>query len=430
MTHGYIDNPETRQIGKNIELYAVKKNSAEFPIEIGLNPIYTSEGNLTLTAIVDITYKKKIETRFRLMFEAFPNAVILVNSKGKIEMANKLAKIQFGYTNEELINSNLETLIPERFRNKHQSYIEMFQNNPKSRMMGYGRNLFALKKDGTEFPVEIGLNLIPLENEDYILASIINITERKKQEELIKAQNLELKKSEQELKELNVTKDKFFSIIAHDLKNPFNIILGYSDLLSDDFEYYNDKDKIKFISEINRSAKTTFNLLENLLTWAQSQQGKIKIQKENLNLLELVQMAVTPYTPNSRNKNITIEIDITENKIILADKYTMSTVISNLINNAVKFTPENGKIKITSSVNLSWVEIFIEDTGVGMSKNQQNNLFNINNKNNSTLGTNKESGTGLGLMLCKEFVEKNNGTIQVKSKIGRGSIFIIKLPIK
>ena len=201
-------------------------------------------------------------------------------------------------------------------------------------------------------------------------------------------------------------------------------------MLSDDFEYYNDKDKIKFISEINRSAKTTFNLLENLLTWAQSQQGKIKIQKENLNLLELVQMAVTPYTPNSRNKNITIEIDITENKIILADKYTMSTVISNLINNAVKFTPENGKIKITSSVNLSWVEIFIEDTGVGMSKNQQNNLFNINNKNNSTLGTNKESGTGLGLMLCKEFVEKNNGTIQVKSKIGRGSIFIIKLPIK
>jgi signal transduction histidine kinase len=201
-------------------------------------------------------------------------------------------------------------------------------------------------------------------------------------------------------------------------------------LLSENFDNFDDKNKIKFISEINRSAKTTFNLLENLLTWAQSQQGEIMIKKENLNLIELVQMAVTPQTPNSRKKNINIEIEIPKNKMILADKYTMSTAIGNLVNNAIKFTPERGKIKITSNLKPNWIEILIEDTGVGMSEEQQNKLFKISEKNSSTLGTNKERGTGLGLILCKEFIEKNGGTIQVKSEIGNGSIFIIKLPIK
>lgn len=379
----------------------------------------------------DITERKKAENQFRLVVESVPNAIILVNSDGEISMSNKQAEKQFGYTNDELVGSKLEILLPERFRNNHLSFRDMFLTNPETRSMGAGRDLFALRKDGTEFPAEIGLNPIATEDGTLILTSIIDITERKKLEESIQAntkkieeQNQELKRSEQKLKELNATKDKFFSIIAHDLKNPFNIILGLTDLLSEDYESFSDSDKKELLSELNLSSKTTYTLLENLLTWALSQQGRIEVKKEELNLAELAQASVSPYTPNSRKKNIDIEIDVPEDQMIFVDKYTMSFMIGNIVNNAVKFTPEGGSINIASKSDSEWIELLIRDTGVGMSEKQINKLFRIE-ESNSTLGTNNEKGTGLGLILCKEFIKKNGGDIRVESEIGKGSIFII-----
>lgn len=434
LLHAYLDNPIKHMLGDNRELNALRKDKSEFPIEIGVNPIVTDEETMVLATITDITKRKKAELESSLLVEAVPNAIILVNSAGLIIRTNKQAKIQFGYEDDELIGNRMEIFIPERLRNKHVPLRNKFLKDPEKRDMGAGRDLVGLRKNGEEFPVEIGLNPVTTEAGVFVLASIIDITERKKLEDLllentqqIEKQNEALIVSEEKLKDLNATKDKFFSILAHDLKNPFNVILGYSNLLTEDYDSFDDSEIKQFISEINNSTKTTFTLLENLLNWARSQQGSIEIAKEEIDLHDLAQQAVLPYTPNSRKKNIDIKINIVQDQVLLVDKFTLSIVIGNLVNNAIKFTPDGGIIIISNKSYSDKMELLISDNGVGMSLDQQDKIFKIE-ESSSTLGTNNEKGTGLGLILCKEFVEKNGGTIRVESEIEKGSVFIITLP--
>ena len=257
----------------------------------------------------------------------------------------------------------------------------------------------------------------------------------KKQNEIIEQQSEELKISvdhleerEKELERSNITKDKFFSIIAHDLKNPFNIILGYADILNTEYEDFDEPERKRMITEIDKSSKVTYNLLDNLLTWSRSQQGKIQINKELYNLKFLVDQSCEPYKLNASNKNIKISTEIPVNYKICVDKFTMSTAIGNLLSNAIKFTPNGGLIAIYAESDHKNIKLSFKDTGIGMNEETALKLFE-DGKSSSTLGTNNESGTGLGLMLCQEFVKKNDGEISVVSKIGKGSIFTFTFPI-
>ena len=243
----------------------------------------------------------------------------------------------------------------------------------------------------------------------------------------IKGKNLEITQQFDEIKLLNATKDKFFSIIAHDLKSPFNVILGYADLLSNEYDDFDDTERKQYISEINRSSKSTYTLLENLLTWARTQIGRIKITKETFNLKELINMSIEPYTPNARKKNIQLENSISDDLSIEIDKHTFTTSIGNMVNNAIKFTHDGGQIVIDAISNSNQIEIRIKDSGIGMNHEQIQKLFKIE-ESFSTRGTKNERGTGLGLILCREFIEKNGGDIKVESEINKGSTFIISLP--
>ena len=230
-----------------------------------------------------------------------------------------------------------------------------------------------------------------------------------------------------ELKIANATKDKFFSIIAHDLKSPFNAIFGFSSLLKDNYYVFDDDEKKEFIDEIDNSSKNAYQLLENLLIWASSQQGKIEIKKEKTNLKQFILDAVSPYKSGAKKKKITFTNSVSENITVFIDKQTIKTVIANLFSNAVKFTPDKGHISINASTIDKFVEIRVCDNGVGISPNDIIRIFRID-ESHTTLGTNNEKGTGLGLSLCKEFVEKNGGKIWVESKIGIGSEFIFTIP--
>ena len=377
---------------------------------------------------------KHNELTFNLMVEASPNALILVNNLGKIVYVNSYASELFKYKKDELVGQDLEILIPNKYAKKHPSLMKMYLTNPVRRQMGENRVLNAVKKDGQEFPVEIGLNPIVTVDGTLILAAIIDITERKRLESIVQdnteriiKQNYEMKLSELKLQESNATKDKFFSIVAHDLKNPFNAILGFTHLLSNNYESFDESVRKKMISNIHTSAETTYALLENILTWAMTQQGRIVIKKEETNLAEHVEKSISAQTINSKKKNIEIVIDILKDQVIVIDKHTMSTVIGNIVSNAIKYTHEGGSIHISSKLKHDKLKLTIKDNGVGMSQVQLEKLFKTS-ENNSTQGTNKEQGTGLGLILCKEFVEKNGGKIQVESEIGKGSTFIITLP--
>ncbi len=239
----------------------------------------------------------------------------------------------------------------------------------------------------------------------------------------------EVVSSEEELRLLNATKDKFFSIIAHDLKNPFNSLLGFSDLLMNDFDNY-DKDDIKrFIQIIHDSSKHGFNLLENLLQWSRAQTGRIAFIPEKVNIQDTIRGCIDLLEPTANKKNIKIYHDLPDHIEVVGDLEMLSTVFRNLLSNAIKFTPQNGRIKIKARLLTQRAEISVIDTGVGISPEVIPNLFRID-KQVSTLGTGNEKGTGLGLILCKEFIDKHKGIIKVNSERRNGTEFKVFLPLE
>jgi signal transduction histidine kinase len=248
-------------------------------------------------------------------------------------------------------------------------------------------------------------------------------------------QNKEIEKQQEKLKELNTSlkkanssKDKFFSIVAHDLKNPFNSLILLTSLLIDEYDSFTEDEKKKYLQQINESSRNTFSLLQNLLEWARSQIGGSHIVKEKVNLGELSESVIALLQPTANNKNISVATDISNSVIAYADKNMVSTILLNLVSNAIKFTSNSGKVSISSFVENNHIEVIVSDNGMGMSKENLSRLFRLEEKF-QTRGTAKEAGTGLGLILCKEFIEKNDGKIWVESEENVGSQFHFTLPV-
>ena len=233
-------------------------------------------------------------------------------------------------------------------------------------------------------------------------------------------------KSERELQKLNKEKDKFFSILAHDLRSPIVGMVTLSDAIINNFEVLTKKELLSYNKNLNKTAKSISYLLENLLDWAMSQINQRKYNFENLKLYKIAKEGIESLLINADKKQIKVNFDIDENIEVYADANTLKTVFRNLTNNAIKFTPKGGKIDISAKQNGDKVEIKIQDTGVGMSKNALNHLFDIG-KQQTSLGTENEKGTGFGLLIVKEFISKNKGEIKVESTEGKGTTFIITL---
>jgi len=279
----------------------------------------------------------------------------------------------------------------------------------------------------------------PWEKEDLIL-TVKEALRSYNQEKTILKQNAELKELNtnlenkvelrtKELKELNATKDKFFSIIAHDLKNPFNTLMGFTELLATNINSYEKTKIVEFINIIFQTSKNTYLLLENLLEWSRSQTGRLEITPAIIDISELINENIDLIYNNAFNKKLKIINNISEDANVFADPNMIHAVIRNLLSNAIKYTKPGGKIEISSEIQNGYIEITISDSGIGIKPENLKKLFRID-ENFTTKGTSDETGTGLGLILCKEFVHKNGGEIWVKSTYGQGSDFTIKLRTK
>jgi len=244
----------------------------------------------------------------------------------------------------------------------------------------------------------------------------------------LKRSEIQLKQNSEELKQLNADKDRFMQILAHDLRNPFNVLLGFSDLLVRNFKNYDD-DLIKYYLDIiKQTSEKTYIMLDELLLWSKSQAGKLPFEPVSINLSELIASIYSETQTNAQRKNITIKLSVPDNFRIVADGNMLKTVIRNLVSNAIKFTRKDGEIRIFSHLDDGKVVIAVTDNGVGISKVDQEKLWNNCNPH-TTIGTDNEKGTGLGLLLCKDFVEKHGGKIWVESEEGFGSNFKIQLPL-
>jgi two-component system, sensor histidine kinase and response regulator len=253
-----------------------------------------------------------------------------------------------------------------------------------------------------------------------VIGTVHDITERKRTEEA-------LKNSEKILSQLNSDKDRFISILSHDLRSPFNNLLGLSQILVDDFREMGIDDIGEISESINKSAKSTFNLLEDILMWARANAGKIPFNPQKTRFKDIYLNVIEALDSIASGKNITISYSISDHLYVYADTDMLKTVLRNLLSNALKFTDNGGTVTIGAEESPEKVTISLSDTGIGITSENLEKLFNISEVL-STRGTADETGSGLGLMLCKEFVEKHGGEIWVESEPGRGSDFRFSLP--
>ncbi len=251
----------------------------------------------------------------------------------------------------------------------------------------------------------------------------------KKAKKTISQQKEELENHREQLKALNASKDKFFSIIAHDLRNPIAGFLNLTEVLTNNFDVFSEKESKEFIEVMNQASKQLYNLLENLLQWSRSQTGIITYEPKFVYVKKMVDNTIGALMINIENKSIKINVNIDEKTLVFVDENMITTVIRNLISNAIKFSHPNGLISFRCAKKDEQVELSVIDNGVGIKKEDQAKLFRID-QHITTQGTSDEKGTGLGLILCKEFIEKNDGKVRVESELNKGSAFIFTLPKK
>ncbi|WP_372643533.1 ATP-binding protein [Ancylomarina sp.] len=260
----------------------------------------------------------------------------------------------------------------------------------------------------------------PLPNGDVIwTGAFFDITKRKKEQQEIQDKN-------RELQLVNAEKDKFFSIIAHDLKSPFNAIIGFTNLLLDEIRLNNIEGIEKYAEIVLDSSNTAFDLLTNLMSWSCSQTGRLTYKPESFDMLELINESKNVFSHIAEGKKIDIRVDIDAELPVCADISMISTVLRNLISNAIKFTHTGGQIIIRSEQLEHHLKVVVSDSGIGINESVIDKLFRIDEKH-STIGTHNEQGTGLGLILCKDFVERHEGQIWAESAEGIGSCFIFTI---
>lgn len=253
------------------------------------------------------------------------------------------------------------------------------------------------------------------------------LQEKQDQNILLSKQKSEIEESRNLLEELNTNKDRFFSILAHDLRGPMAAFSGHMEFLSDDYHSYTDQERIQLFKEIKKSTKRLYNLLDNLLEWSRVQIKAISFAPEKADIKDLITNAINSTTEQAKNKQITINLTLDHNYTAYCDINMIDSTLRNLIGNAIKFSHEKSQINIHCSDLNQQLKISVMDKGIGLSEKDQSKLFRIE-QYLSNPGTKKETGTGLGLILCKEFVEQNGGEIWVESELNKGSVFTFTLP--
>jgi PAS domain S-box-containing protein len=412
------------EIEHPIEIPVDTKSKKRLIIQLTLSKLTYENAQQYMSIIRNVTDDKiaedklrKSEEKYRTLAELLPATVCELDLQANFIFLNKNSYLMFGYDVNDKIANALETV----YHIDHQRVRDNMLNIAQGQEV-QGQEYTGIKKDGTLFPIMIYSSLLKQNNKPVGFRSIIiDISARKHYEE-------ELKLIAENLKISNATKDKMFSIIAHDLRGPIGNLKAMMELLLESPEEFEFTEITEILSSLKDSSVSTYDLLENLLNWAKSQQGLVEYIPDVYDIKAVITNSISTQKANAENKKITISNEVAQGLKVICDVNMIKTVLRNLISNAIKFTKEEGKITIYYQLTDGSVIISVRDTGVGIEEKNLSKIFN-ENEYFTTYGTNREKGSGLGLMLCKEFIEKNNGKIWVESVFGKGATFHFTLKL-
>jgi protein-histidine pros-kinase len=407
--------PRARSMGVGLELFGRRRSGDEFPVEISLSPLPTDEGVMVMSAVRDITDRKKAEQKFRGLLEAAPDAMVIVGRDGHIALVNTQMERLFGYPREALLGKPVEMLVPERYRDAHARHRGGFFGQPRARAMGAGLQLYGQRQDGSEFPVEISLS--PLDTGDGMLvsAAIRDATERRR--------------FEKTLQDASRLKSEFLANMSHELRTPLNGIIGFSEFLIDGKAGEINERQREFLGDVLASGRHLLRLINEVLDLSKIEAGRMELVPEAFAVDAAIDEVCANVSATAREKGIDLVRQVApELAVVTLDRHKFMQILYNLLSNALKFTDRGGTVTLALGLAGQSLRMQVRDTGIGMRSEDLPKLF-VEFQQLEAGTARRHQGTGLGLALTRRLVELQGGSVHAESTLGVGSTFTVTLPL-
>ena len=373
------------------------------------------------------------ERRLGELLESAPDAIFELDKSGRIVLLNRMAEQIFGYTREELLGQAVDVLVPDALQTAHVQYRAKFLDHPVTRPMGSGLKLEARRKDGSLFPVEISLSPTQSDLGFRVTAIVRDITDRRRMEDQLQAVQekyiSELELRNREVEHADNLKTEFLSNMSHELRSPLHTIIGFAELLIEEgVGELNEKQK-RFIAHMHTDSLHLLALINDLLDLSKIEAGRLELRQEMLQVEAVLEEAISSIRPRATAKSVEVFVEMDGPLAVFADGIRIKQILHNLLTNAVKFTPDGGKVRVNASPRNHFAEISVSDTGIGIPQDQHQAVFDkFYQVRAATKGS--PEGTGLGLAITKRLVEQHGGSIWLASEEGKGTCFTFSVPLE